>query len=116
MLTDEKAHPSTVLSFRSDIPQAANLPTRVVKWSASDAREPKTLTIPVQPGVSLQLLEPKRPLPVSLQLEKTDLDGKPAYTLTLTPLEGEKRGSGILPIQAHWGEKQTRTYNIYVRF
>ncbi|MDP0494759.1 MAG: DUF1573 domain-containing protein [Verrucomicrobiota bacterium JB024] len=115
VLTDEKDHRETVLSFRTDIPPAASLPTRAVKWSAADAREPKTLLIPVEAGVSLQLLPPKRPLPVAVKLEKADLDGKPGYHLTLTPLDGEKSGSGILPIEAHWGEGQSRLYNIYVR-
>jgi hypothetical protein len=115
VLTDDKTQRETVLSFRTDIPPAASLPTRVVKWSAAAEREPKTLLIPVESGVSLQLLAPKRPLPVAVKLEKAELDGQPGYRLTLTPLEGEKSGSGILPIEAHWGEGQSRLYNIYVR-
>lgn len=115
VLTDEKNHRETVLNFRTNIPPAASLPTRVLKWSAADGREPKTLLIPVESGVSLQLLPPKRPLPVTVKLEKTLLGETPGYRLTLTPLDGEKSGSGILPIEAHWGEGQSRLYNIYVR-
>ncbi|MBC2593074.1 DUF1573 domain-containing protein [Ruficoccus amylovorans] len=137
VLTDEKAHPATVLRFHSDIPPAALLPTRVVKWSTADGREAKVLEIPTQPGVELVLGKPKRPLPVTVQLETYDSKTRPAsasaaqpgsdsdpasagqapangYTLTLTPLEGE-RGSGILPIEAHWADGRSRVYNIYVR-
>ncbi|QYY35732.1 DUF1573 domain-containing protein [Ruficoccus sp. ZRK36] len=114
VLTDEKDHPATVLNFRSDIPVAANLPTRVVKWRASDTAETKSLDIPVEPGVSLTLQTPKRPLPVSAVLEKKQDGDQRSYHLSLTPLGGET-GSGILPIEANWGSGQSRVYNIYVR-
>ncbi len=115
VLTDEPDESATTLRFRSDIPAAAELPTRVVRWKAADPREARTFAITVQPGVSLQLLPPKRPLPVEVKLEKNQAtDGKPGYTLTLAPLDGDS-GAGILPLEAHWAGEGKRLYNLYVR-
>ncbi len=111
--TDDPAQSRTVLKLQTDIPPAAILPQRTVIWKPGQPLEVRQMDITTELGVTLKLGKPKRLLPVKAALEP--LEYGPGYRLTITPDEGAEEASGLLPIEATWGEGNTRTYGLYLR-
>jgi len=113
VMTDDPQQPKTTLTFTTDIPPAATLPQRTMTWKPDAPLDAQSMDIITEPGVALKLGNPKRPLPIKAEL--VELESGDAYRLTITPEADSQPASGLLPIEAYWGQGSFREYSLYLR-